>query len=227
MGNFADALRRIRFEKHMTQEELASFLGTTKQNISRYESGAVSPKISTAQIIANKLGMTLSELNGETPKESDSLIMVDMRVGSQLPPGVKSISELHKQKTKVLGSVAAGNPIYDPEEADVYVDSPVNADAALIVRGDSMSPEYQDGDLVYIKCQPDVPEGTIAVVFLDDEAVLKRVYKRPTGLTLNSENPAFSPLMIEYEDYPATRIFGVPVGYTRIYKKEAKVRKGF
>lgn len=65
MSGFSENLRRIRFERHMTQEEFATLLGTTKQNISRYESGAVSPKISTAQNIADKLGMTLSELNGQ------------------------------------------------------------------------------------------------------------------------------------------------------------------
>lgn len=127
----------------------------------------------------------------------------------------------------MIGSVAAGEPIYDPEETGVYVTSPIEADAAITIRGDSMAPTYQDGDVVYIKCRPDVPEGTVAVVFLDDEATIKHVYKRPTGLTLISENPAHPPIMAEFEDYANVRIFGVPVGYTRIYKKEAKVKKGF
>ena len=64
MSQFSENLRRTRFERHMTQEEFAQLLGTSKQNISRYESGAVSPKISTAQSIADKLGMSLAELNG-------------------------------------------------------------------------------------------------------------------------------------------------------------------
>ena len=64
MSKFSETLRRIRFEKHMTQEEFASLLGTSKQNISRYESGIVSPKITTAAVIAQKLGISLSELNG-------------------------------------------------------------------------------------------------------------------------------------------------------------------
>lgn len=65
MSTFSETMRRIRFEKHMTQEEFADLLGTTKQNISRYESGAVSPKISTAAAIADKLGISLSELSGK------------------------------------------------------------------------------------------------------------------------------------------------------------------
>lgn len=70
MSKFSETLRRIRFEKKMTQDEFAVLLGTTKQNVSRYESGAVSPKISTAQDIADKLGISLSELNGGKQNEN-------------------------------------------------------------------------------------------------------------------------------------------------------------
>ena len=70
MSTFSETMRRLRFERHMTQEEFAELLGTKKQNISRYESGAVSPKISTAQAIADKLGISLSELSGEETDDS-------------------------------------------------------------------------------------------------------------------------------------------------------------
>lgn len=82
MSQFSENLRRIRFERHMTQEEFAALLGTTKQNISRYESGAVSPKITTAQTIADKLGVSLSELNGsagENPEDDPWTLREEMR----------------------------------------------------------------------------------------------------------------------------------------------------
>ena len=138
--------------------------------------------------------------------------------GSAFPPGVQPIFKLHHQRVPLIGSAAAGEPIYDPEELGVYVDSPVEADAAITVRGASMEPTYLDGDVVYIKCRPDVDEGAVAVVFMDDEATIKHVYKRPTGLTLIGDNRAYPPILAEFEDYPNLRIFGVPVGYTRIYK---------
>lgn len=69
MSNFAETLKRIRVSKGMTQEEFADFLGTSKQNISRYEKGEVSPKISTASDMANKLGITLAQLNGDDSSE--------------------------------------------------------------------------------------------------------------------------------------------------------------
>ena len=104
MSSFSDTLRRLRFERHMTQEEFAELLGTTKQNISRYESGAVSPKISTAQIIADKLGVSLSELSGETFADDAKHKLSD--IGQQLTAPSRSpewhvlsegLGELEKQ----------------------------------------------------------------------------------------------------------------------------------
>lgn len=148
---------------------------------------------------------------------------------SNLPSNVRPISALHHQRVPMIGEVAAGEPIYAPEEVGVYVDAPVKCDAAITIKGDSMAPNYLPGDVVYIKCVPDVPEGAVAVVFLDDEATLKHVYKRETGLTLWSDNPNYMPMQIEFEDYANVRIFGVPVGFTRMFKPEplAKVKKGF
>lgn len=69
MSSFSETLRRIRMDKNMTQEQFADLLGRKKQDISRYESGAVSPKISTAADMAKKLGITLCELNGDEPAD--------------------------------------------------------------------------------------------------------------------------------------------------------------
>ena len=97
MSAFSENLRRIRFERHMTQEEFAALLGTTKQNISRYESGAVSPKITTAQIIAEKLGMSLSELNGDTVPEDE---IWEIREELRRNPEYRSMLKLTKGATK-------------------------------------------------------------------------------------------------------------------------------
>lgn len=93
----------------------------------------------------------------------------------------------------------------------------MEAGAAITIRGDSTVPACQDGDPVYDKARPDVPVGTVAVAFLDDEATIKHVYKRPAGLTLISDNPSHPPIMAEFEDYANVRIFGVLMGYTSIF----------
>ena len=184
------------------------------------------PTVETYEKLAVGMGMDINELFNMM---DDAPVSLAMPSGLPIPSNVRPISALHRQRIPLIGSVAAGEPIYDPEELGVYVDAPVDADAAITIRGDSMIPTYQDGDVVYIKCRPDVPEGAVAVVFLDDEAALKHVYKRPTGLTLISDNPDYPPIMAEFEDYPNMRIFGVPVGYTRIFKADPlrRIKKGF
>lgn len=222
MGVLQTRLKELRAKKGLTQFTLANLLNTSRSTVAMWEAGLNVPSSDMLASLTGILDCTAGYLLGteDTPTPD----------GQSLPSNVRPISALHHQRVPLIGAVAAGEPIYAPEELGVYVDAPVDADAAITVQGDSMEPNYMDGDVVYIKCHPDVPEGAVAVVFLDDEATIKHVYKRPTGLTLISDNMAnHPPMMIEFEDYSNVRIFGVPVGYTRIFKPDPtkKVKKGF
>lgn len=208
-----ERLRDLREKRGQTQEQVGAAVGKTGKAVWAWENDINAPRMGVIEKLAIHFNVTKSYLMGEDDPQP-------------LPPAVRPISDLHHQRVPLIGEAAAGEPIYAPEDLGVYVDSPVNADAAITVRGDSMEPTYLDGDLLYIKCVPDVPEGAVAVVFLDDEATVKHVYKRPTGLTLIGDNRASPPVMADYADYDKIRVFGVPVGYTRVYKQKAKVKKG-
>ena len=56
---FGNRLKQIRTEKNMSLEELGQLLGTTKQVLSRYENGQREPKITTAAMYAERLGVDL------------------------------------------------------------------------------------------------------------------------------------------------------------------------
>lgn len=215
MLRIGDIIREMRIKRGLSQAQLGDLVGVGRSAISNYEKGFRIPDLEIAEKLADAFGVSFGDFVGGQE-------LTDQELRNPLPTNVRPISEMHHQHIPMIGTVAAGEPIYSPEELGVYVDSPMAADAAITIQGDSMAPTYQDGDVVYIKCKPDIPEGAIAVVFLDDEATLKHVYKRPTGLTLISDNPAHAPIMVEFEDYASVRIFGVPVGFTRIYKKEYK-----
>lgn len=221
--SIGERIKARRKELGLSAEQLAERIGKAPSTVYRYENGDISSVDSSALLpIADALGVSPAYLMGWTDGDGAE--------PAKLPPSVRPISALHYQLVPMIGSVAAGEPIYAPEDIGVYVDSPVDADAAITIHGDSMEPTYIDGDVVYLKCREDVPEGTVAVVFLDDEATIKHVYKRPTGLTLISDNPAHAPRMVEFDDYVNVRVFGVPVGYTRMFARRgdplAKVRKG-
>lgn len=136
----------------------------------------------------------------------------------RLPKDVVPMVEMPKKSIPLIGEVAAGKPILAEEQHDMYVDSPGKADYALTIRGDSMTPTYLDGDVVYIKHASDVPNGQVAVVLIDDSATLKHVYKAGNFLTLISDNPAYAPMQINLAEHEYVRILGTVCGYTRMYK---------
>ena len=125
MSGFSETLKRIRMAKGMSQEELADFLGTSKQNISRYESGEVSPKISTAALIARKLGVSLSYLNGEPGSSFDDPVPWTLRQEEREDPDRKALFMLSKygsakdirQVNALIDALKATNPdFYDGDD---------------------------------------------------------------------------------------------------------------
>lgn len=200
---FAKNMKAIRENRQMTLEEMADFLGTTKQALSRYERGERTPKITAAAKFAELLGVALEDLVG---------------ADDDLPEGITVINTMQRQRIPLVGSVAAGEPICDPEPWDVCVDTPIKADYALRVKGDSMEPTYLDGDVIYIHQQDDVDDGTVGVVLCEDSACLKHIYHIDNGLQLVSDNPKYPPMIRTWPEYDSILILGRVVGYTRMFK---------
>ena len=71
MSRFGENLRKIRNERGMSQDEMATLLGTSKQVISRYENGQRNPKVSVAQDYADRLGVSIGFLTGDTTGEEE------------------------------------------------------------------------------------------------------------------------------------------------------------
>jgi len=94
MSDFATTLKRIRTEKGMSQEEFATFLGTSKQNISRYENGEVSPKISTAAKMAEKLGITIAQLNGDESAGSTTELPGELQPSPEVQLKLKRLAAI-------------------------------------------------------------------------------------------------------------------------------------
>lgn len=87
----------------------------------------------------------------------------------------------------------------------------IDADFCLIMKGNSMNnARIMDGDIVFIRRQPEVENGEIAAVAIDDEATLKRFYRdEETGtITLVAENPLFPPMVFTAENQKNVYILG-------------------
>ena len=96
------------------------------------------------------------------------------------------------------GSIACGTPITAEQNIERYIGVPAawHADFALTCHGDSMSPTICDGDIVCIRCQPEVEQGEIAAVRIGDEATLKHFHRQGNAVVLIADNTAVCPPMV-------------------------------
>lgn len=211
MGIVADRLQIAMKLRNMKQADLVIATGIGKSSISTYLHGEYEPKQTNTYKLAEALNVNPSWLMGND-------VPMEFGITSSIPSSVKPISEIRSCRVPLIGSVAAGQPILAEEDYETYVDAPSKADYALRVEGDSMEPGFLDGDIIYIKQQDDVNDGQIAVVLMDDTAALKHVYHIPNGLTLTSDNPKYSPMVMTYDKYDVIRILGIVVGYTRMFR---------
>lgn len=103
-------------------------------------------------------------------------------------------------RVPVIGEIAAGKPIVAEERAEYYIEPAQIAEEgqfALQVRGESMAPTLMEGDLCIIREQPQVEEGEIAAVRIDDEATVKRVRRHNGRYVLASDNPAYEDIEVD------------------------------
>lgn len=197
-------IKNKRIEMGISQEELARRTGyTNRSSIAKIESGKVDLSQTKIMQFAEALDTTPSDLMGwdeEPASQKESL------------EGIENIIPLPKtHKIPLLGNIACGEPITAVENIDTYVDTPdcVSADFALTCKGDSMiDARIYNGDIVYIREQPEVENGEIAAVLIDGEATLKRVYYQRNKIILQPENKKYEPLVYVGEEILDVRILG-------------------
>jgi repressor LexA len=122
----------------------------------------------------------------------------------------------------VLGSIAAGQPIFMDEQIEDTLPVPSEMvrnvkDAFLLrVRGDSMIGDgIMPHDLVVIKPQKTANQNDIVAVFVEDSATVKRISYEKNGIRLISSNANYDPIPIETEQ---AAIIGKVIGLIRDYQ---------
>lgn len=210
LSTFGKILRELRKNEKLTQTELAKKLGLAFSTISMYERGDREPDFETMEAIADYFNVSMDYLHGKKVHKS----------GLYMPsPSVAEDFETFP----VIGDIAAGfdsiaveNWTGDKIEIPVSFlkGHPKTDYFVLCVKGDSMYPEYHEGDKVLILKQSALEHsGQIGAVLYDDEyATLKRVeyIKGEDWLKLVPINPNVPPKKIEGEQLNHCRILGIP-----------------
>ncbi len=196
-----DRIRLRREELRMSQEELATRLGyKSRSTIAKIESGENDLTQSKIVAFAEALNTTARWLLDYD--DSDTT----------LPPGA------HRpqfKKVPMLGYAAAGQPLEDLNQDTPYYDieNKYDVDFCITVRGDSMiDANINDGDIVFIKSMPEVPNGKIACVEIDNEKVcLKRFYKSGKTVSLASANSKYAPMFFTEDTCESIKVLGLAV----------------
>ena len=210
--NKGNIIKNLRTERNLTQEEVGKIIGASKQTLHKYENGIITniPQ-DKIESLANLFDVSPSYIMGWEKDKTDLSNI----------PGVIPVKKIIK--IPILGHIQCGSPVMSVENYEGYFPADaeiINSDFCLYADGDSMiDAGIHEGDLVFFKQTPQVENGTIAAVFIDDTTTLKRFYKKENQIILQPENKAYSPIIIDLDESTNIRILGEMVG---MYVKGSK-----
>lgn len=197
-------IREYRKRLGLSVDDVAEKLGKNRATIYRYESDDIENlPAPVLEPLARVLQTTPAELMGWKCERKDIV-------------SIPNILPIQTKKIPLLGTIAAGVPIYADENFDGYREctDDIHVDFCLRIKGDSMiGARINDGDIVFIRKQSDVENGEIAAVLIDDEATLKRVYKEKDSLILQAENPKYQPIICTANNCDVCLILGKAVAF--------------
>ena len=186
----ADKIKYYRIQRNLSQEEVAEELETSAVNISRYENG----DRKTNQDILFKLSQLLGVSINDFFPPVDNAKYIDL-ISNTI-------------KLPVLGFIKAGVPIEAQEDIIDYVDIPAiwtkggKDFYALKISGDSMTPKYNEGDIVIFEQTKDYEAGRnkdCAVMVNCTECTFKKVFIDEHAITLRPYNMKYEPMRFTKE----------------------------
>lgn len=213
MDNFSKRFCEALEIRKVTAADLSRQLGLNEGTISNYKKGKYEPKQRRLQQIADTLNVSIAWLMGaDVPMKKEDLDIFSI-------PSIQPIPKM--KRVPRLGAIACGEPILAEQNIDGYdtIEADINCDFTLVCKGDSMiNARIFDGDVVYIKQQPDVENGEIAAVLINDEATLKKVYKYPDKLVLRACNPLYDDFVYTADEATNIHILGKAVVFKSLVR---------
>lgn len=195
---FAKRLKEALQMRGMKQIELAERTGIDRGTICHYLKADYTPKKDQLA----RLGVAL---------RVNPLWLMGYEIPSQLP----AAPVLDKgAKIPILGTVAAGSPIYAEQNVVGYeiVNTSMGENLfALQIHGTSMEPRICDGDVVIVRQQDDAESGQVVIALIgNEEATCKRFVRYDDGtVALLPFNQAFAPLVFPAGRAEEVKIIGI------------------
>jgi len=217
-------IKEFRLKRNLTQKELAKLVNVGDTTIANYEKGFRSPKKDTMFDLANAFNVSIDDLFPPIQKDSPSNTSSIQTIYDELKPPrqVKVLNyaerQLNEQRneeetkenevSEVIqlysydyydhpASAGTGQYLNDVRVERIELPVDIDADFVIPIKGDSMEPDYHDGDLVFIQTSVDLNDGVIGVFNYNGDAYIKQLVIDKEQAYLHSLNPA-------YKDMPIT-----------------------
>ena len=200
-------LREIRKSKGMTMKQLGNLVGVTESAIGLWETGKREPNQEMLLKLGEALDCSVLDIMGadtvirihrESPLmqkynalDKHGKMVVDFVIEAEYQRCAKAEEVVEKPRTKIIPLFCAAAGPGEPPSQDGFEDYEVDEDSparfAVKISGDSMEPEFHDGDIVL--CRKKRPEiGEIAVMMVDGFIYVKQYIEGINGFYLRSLN---------------------------------------
>ena len=224
---FANNLSFYMEQKGVDRNTLCADLDLKYTTVRDWLKGITYPRIGKIELLANYFNINKSDLienKISTAQPSDSLLEEITNTARKLNTDNKKIvlrtsedllkEQKNEENTKInevsediqlysydyydhAASAGTGQYLNDVRVERIELPVDIDADFVIPIKGDSMEPDYHDGDLVFIQTSVELNDGVIGVFNYNGEAYIKQLVIDKDQAYLHSLNPA-------YKDMPIT-----------------------
>lgn len=197
-----DLINQYRNERKMSLRAFAekcglshTYISALEKNIDPRTNKPIAPTLDTVKFVSKGMGISIEEILKILDDEQE------FKINEEAP-------KYTNQSAIVLiyGTIPAGIPmemiedVIDTEEIDSEMLKGGKKYFGLKIKGNSMYPEYLDGDTIILEKVDDCESGQDCVVMVNgDDGTFKRVFKNENGIILQPLNPEFQPMVYTNE----------------------------
>lgn len=179
MNDFGKRLFELRSSKKISREALGEKIGVSKTAIKNWEDGENSPKLEYVEALSSYFKVNFEWLSKGKGKPDDQLISVS---------SISNVDFIPQKirKAPVLNWVQAGHPadVFDNayDEYEYFYDEGYGLQVYwLYVRGDSMEPQFFEGDKILVDAERQANAGDFVIAMIDHESQATFKRYKPCG----------------------------------------------
>lgn len=233
MRNIGEIISSNRKKMKLSQPMLAALLqqegiNLTVKAISKWETNATEPSVATFLTVCKVLNITniYEEYFGINP--SDPLSSLNDKGKEKALDYIELLHDsgkYEKQTATIIPfyrfidvydnavSAGTGNFLVDGPKETLQLSEdiiPSTASFGVKISGDSMEPEFEDGQIAWVLKQDVMENGEIGIFDLNGEAYIKKLQEDKNGVFLISFNKKYPPIPVKEHDH--FKILGKVVG---------------